>query len=257
MSHAWTALHPHWVRMSHGCVAQLLASGGAASAAGGPASGSSPWLSALAQPTRTIRAMSATRSSIAPMVPRSRENPALLVAVLQALEADRVARGPPVGLLGRGVLPDVGVGVLHPALEPGHHVLELPLLGALVLQPLVVRDDHAARVTEDVGDDVDALAEQDVLGLGVGRAVRALDHQLDLERLGLVDADLELERGRHEDVGLEREELLARDLGRALVVRDRAGLLDVLAELVRVDALAVGDVAADVADADHDGALLR
>ena len=43
----------------------------------------------------------------------------------------------------------------------------------------------------------------------------------------------------------------------ALVAGDRAGLVDVLAELVRVDALGVGDVAADVADADDDRALLR
>src|SRR5688572_3264004 len=158
MSHAWTELHPHCVRMSHGCVTQSLASAGGASAWGGasspPPASTSPPRSALAQPAaarqpkpRTIRATSADRC-IAPMVTRSRENPALLVAVLEALEADRVAGGPPVRLLGRGVLPDVGVGVLHPALEPGHHVLELPLLGALVLQPLVVRDDHAARVTE-------------------------------------------------------------------------------------------------------------
>ena len=54
------------------------------------------------------------------------------------------------------------------------------------------------------------LVEQDLLGLGVRRAVGALDHHLDLERLGLVHADLELERGGDEDVGVEREELLAR-----------------------------------------------
>src|SRR6185295_16973310 len=143
------------------------------------------------------------------------------------------------------------------ALQPVEHVLDVPLLGALVLQPLVVRDDDAARVAQDVGDDVDALAEQDILGLGIGRAVRALDDHLDLERLGLRNAELELEGGGHEDVGVEREELGALDLLCALVAGDRAGLADVLAELVRVDALGVGDVAAGVADADDHGALLR
>src|SRR6185369_7228619 len=68
----------------------------------------------------------------------SREDAALLVAVLQALQTDRVAGGAPVGLVRDRVLANVGVGRLHAALEAAEDVGELPLLGALVLQPLVV-----------------------------------------------------------------------------------------------------------------------
>src|SRR5262249_55821934 len=116
-----------------------------------------------------------SRSRGAPRGYSLREDAALAVAVLQALEANRVARGAPVGLVACNVVANAGPGLLHPALQPVEHVLQVPLLGALVLQPLVVRDDHAARVAQDVRDDVDALAEQDVLGLGIGRAVGALD----------------------------------------------------------------------------------
>src|SRR5688572_25649746 len=99
---------------------------------------------------RSARARTALQA-LSPLRRPLREDAALAVAVLQALEADRVARGAPVGLVLVHVVPHVGVGLLHPALEPIEHVLELPLLRPLVLQPLVVRDDHTARVAQDVG----------------------------------------------------------------------------------------------------------
>ena len=128
-------------------------------------------------------------------------------------------------LLLRGVLADRQVGALHALGQALLDLLEVPALGALVLQPLVVADDDAARVREDVGDEVDALLGEDRLGGGLGRAVGALDDELDVERLGLGDADLELERRRDEDVGVGREELLARDRLGARVAGDRAGAL--------------------------------
>ena len=60
-------------------------------------------------------------------------------------------------------------------------VVDLALLPAEVLHvlhPLEVRDDHAARVGEHVGDDVDALVVEDVVGGRSRRAVGALEQDL-------------------------------------------------------------------------------
>src|SRR5262245_24089404 len=140
-----------------------------------------------------------------------REDAALEVTALDPLEPDGVRRRAPVELALEREVAHMAEGALHAALEAGLDLFEVPTLRALVLQPLVVGDDDAARVREDVGDEIDTALLEHLLGLGVRRPVRALDDDLDLERLGLGDAELELERGRDEDVRLHREELVARD----------------------------------------------
>src|SRR6185312_2290211 len=59
-----------------------------------------------------------------------RPDAALVIAVLQLLEADRVRRRAPVGLVRCRVLPHALVRLLHAALEALLHLLERPLLAA-------------------------------------------------------------------------------------------------------------------------------
>src|SRR6185503_2027824 len=71
----------------------------------------------------------------------SREDAAFAVGLLEAVEGEGVAAGPPVVAGLRGELAHVAVGVRHLALEAVEDVLVLPALRALVLQPLEVGDD--------------------------------------------------------------------------------------------------------------------
>src|SRR4051794_32416313 len=91
-----------------------------------------------------IRAGYQTRSE------RLREDAALGVGLLDAAEADRVGSGAEVELALGGEVADLAVGALHALLELLLDLFQLPALGPLVLQPLVVRHHHAARVDQDV-----------------------------------------------------------------------------------------------------------
>src|SRR5579863_3196 len=176
----------------------------------------------------------ARRRKGGPGLPVLREYPALGVGLVDAVESDAHGGHAPVALLLRGPLGDRQERALHALAEALLDLLEVPSLGALVLQPLVVADDDTARVREDVGDEVDALLVDDGLGGGLRGAVRALDDELHVEGLRLGHADLELERRRDEDVGRRREEVGARDGLRRRVAVHRARLGHVLGQLERV-----------------------
>src|SRR5689334_11042845 len=96
--------------------------------------------------------------------PSLRKYPAFRVGLADALQRDAHRRHAPVALLGRRVLADLQVGALHSLGEALLDLLEVPALGPLVLQPLVVADDDAAGVRQDVRDDVDVLLAEDRLG---------------------------------------------------------------------------------------------
>src|SRR5439155_16976246 len=92
-----------------------------------------------------------------------------------------VGGGPPRGVA-RDV-PDDPVVRLDRLLEAAVHLDLAPVLHALVLDPLVVRDRHAARVGDDVRDQLDAALGEDAVALRRGRTVGALGNQLDLQAL--------------------------------------------------------------------------
>ena len=59
-----------------------------------------------------------------------------------------------------------------------------------VLHPLEVADRHAAGVADHVGHHQHAALGEDVVGLGRGRAVGALEHQLGADAAGALGGDL-------------------------------------------------------------------
>ena len=103
-----------------------------------------------------------------------------------------------------GDVADDGVVLLDGLLEAAVHLALGPVLEPLVLQPLVVRDGHAAGVADDVGDDVDLARHHHAVALAGGRAVRALGDELHLEPLRDVARDLLAERGGDADVRVDR-----------------------------------------------------
>src|ERR1022692_4080865 len=183
-----------------------------------------------------------------------RKYAALGVGAADALEGDGHRRHPPVAFLRGGVLADRQIGPLHPLGQPLLDLFQVPSLGALVLQPLVVADHHAAGIGEDVGDDVDLPVAEDRVRVGLGGAVGAFDDQLDVEGLRFFDADLQLQRRRDEDIGGRREEFRAGDRAGAGIADHRALLEHVFRELEAVDAVGVGDVPLPVTDRDQRGA---
>src|SRR5690606_30770538 len=182
--------------------------------------------------------------------PGSGEDAALVVGGLERLEGERVR-----GDAGREVLlareaHHAVVGADHAPLELRVDLLEVPGLAALVLDPLEVADRHAAGVRPHVRDHFDAALREDGFALRVDRAVRALGDEAGPRRRRLLRPDPVLGGSRNDDVGLEREELLARDLVAGAVAGDRAVVPDVIGELVRVEALGVVQVAGVIADRD-------
>src|SRR5262249_8424705 len=119
------------------------------------------------------------------------ENAPLGVSLLDALETDGVSGGAEIHFALARIVLHQGVGALHAAFELGLDLLEIPALGALVLQPLVVGDDDTAGVDQDVGQDVDTAIDEDLLGLGIGRPVGALSHHFAAEGARLFFADLQ------------------------------------------------------------------
>src|ERR1700687_3654634 len=103
------------------------------------------------------------------------EDPPLLDRGRHPLNGDderRLARGAVVGLRGRE--PKI-YRAPHVDLEAALHLVELPVEARTALDPLEVRDDHAAGVGEDVGDDRDAAIAQLAIGVTGHRTVRAFD----------------------------------------------------------------------------------
>src|SRR5580658_7374035 len=170
-----------------------------------------------------------------------RENLPFLVYRFDPLQRDAVRSHPHVALLDARVLAHLAVGALHCDLEASVHLFLRPHLGALVLHPLVVADRDAARVGENVGQNVHALLEEDALADLRARTVRALGDELHVEGPGLRLAHLVLEGARREDIRLGREELLARDRLAPRVAGDGSVDLDVVLQLVRVEPLGVVD----------------
>ena len=75
-----------------------------------------------------------------------------------------------------------------------------------VLDPLEVADRHAAGVAQDVRDQEHAVVVQDLVGLGRGRPVGRLGHDLGLDPMRVALRDLVLERGRHQDLAVELQD---------------------------------------------------
>ena len=146
-------------------------------------------------------------------------------------------------------------GAIHDALQAVVDAVLGPEEALHVLDPLEVADRHAAGVAQDVGDDEDAAVVQDLVGLRGGRPVGGLgdDLGLDLRRVGA--GDLVLERGGDEDVAVELEQLVVRDLVGAGEADDGAVLGLPGAHLGRIEAGCVVDAAGRVAHRDDHGTL--
>ncbi len=163
--------------------------------------------------------------------------------------------GPPVALAGGGVFADRQVGAFHALGQLLLDLFQVPDLGALVLQPLVVADADAARVGEDVGDHRDAPSPPGSARPGdrwgrwrprrrpcsAGRAPRPRR------------SPARGRRGRR-CRPRPRRTRLARDRLGAGVPGHAAGAAHVFGQLEGVDAVGVGDVALPVADRDQGGA---
>ena len=120
-----------------------------------------------------------------------------------------------------------------------------------VLHPLEVRDDHAAGVGHHVGDDVDVLVTEDLVGGRRSRAVGALEDHLALHPVSVLLVDHAAERRGDEDVARDRDQVRGRDLLAALEFGEPATLADVGVEPVGIDAALVADRAGRVGDSHH------
>src|SRR3954471_484520 len=171
------------------------------------------------------------------------------------LLADAVVRGGAARGVARDVADDAVIG-LDGLLETAVYLRLAPMLHALVLDPLVVADRHAAGVADDVGDQLDAALGQHAVALGSGGAVGAFRHQLALEPLGHRAVDLAAQRGRDADVGVHVPEIALGDLLRLRVPAHRPPevlrvLVDIGDEIVHVDAVGIEDGAARIVDGDQ------
>src|SRR5882724_11818997 len=176
---------------------------------------------------RPVRAARAAGRRLHPAVALLREALELVVR-LDALEREHHRGRPHVDLLpdrvpravvGRGParrvagdVADDAVVRLDGLLQTAVHLGLAPVLHALVLDPLVVADRHAAGVADDVGDQLDAALGQDAIAFRRGGAVRSFRDQLALEPLGHRPRDLPAQRGRDADVGLHVPQVRLGDL---------------------------------------------
>jgi hypothetical protein len=115
------------------------------------------------------------------------------------------------------------------------------------------RDDHAAGVGHHVGDDVDVLLAEDLVGGRGGGAVSALEDDLAVHVVGVLLVNHAAEGRRDEDVAGDRDEVGGRQRLPALELDQLASVVNVLVEGVRVDARVAADRPAGIGDADHLG----
>ena len=141
-------------------------------------------------------------------------------------------------------------GALHDDLELFVDLAFFPEKILQVLHPLEVADGDTAGVGQDVGNDEDALAVQDVVGHRRHRAVGRLGDDLGLDVRGVLGGDDVFKRRGNEDVALELEHFLVAEARGARQGHDRAVLLLVLDGLDGVEAARVDDAAPRVADGD-------
>ena len=78
-----------------------------------------------------------------------------------------------------------------------------------VLHPFEVRNGHAARVAEDIGNDEDVAAAKDLVRLRRGRPIRAFGENLTLNLGGVFAGDLAFESGGNQDRTGKRQQFLA------------------------------------------------
>ena len=79
-------------------------------------------------------------------------------------------------------LQDGGEGLAHLRLQPIVDFLLRPEIAVAILYPFEIGRGHAGAVRQDVGHDEDAVLVQVAVGVGIGRAVRAFDHDLGADR---------------------------------------------------------------------------
>ena len=167
-----------------------------------------------------------------------------------AVDREHVGCDAVIDAMGDGVLQDVVEAVDHDAIEALVDFFLGPEVAHAVLDPLEVAGGDAARVSEDVGDDEDVLAGENVVGDGGGGAVGALAKNAALEFGGVEAGDDVFSRGGDEDVAfLDEDVVLIEGLGSGEVV-DGAGAGLVLEEFGDVDAIGVVESAIELADAD-------
>ena len=103
-------------------------------------------------------------------------------------------------------------------------LLERPGDSRSVLGPFEVADDHAARIAQDVREDVDAVGTEDGVGVRRNRSVGRLGEDPRPNGVGICRRDLPLERREDEDVDIQPEQLLVVDRPRPGRPGDRAVL---------------------------------
>ena len=150
------------------------------------------------------------------------------------------------------MLPHAVERVAHLVLEAAADVVAVPEQAAEILHPLEVRDRDPAGVREYVREHRDPAPGEDRVRLQRGRAVRSLGDHPRLHARRVVTRDLVLERGEDEDVALQLEQLLVRDV-LALVLDERGvAVLDgMVVQRLDVEAVGVVDPAGDIGEADH------
>src|SRR5437588_5231316 len=122
-----------------------------------------------------------------------------------ALDPQLVGRRAQRNVALAGLLADLAVRALDDLPQPLVYLVLLPAEVLEVLDPLEVGDDDPARVGHHVGDDVDAIIGQDVVGRRRGRAVCALYDDPAGEPVGVLLVDHPAQRGRDEDLARRLE----------------------------------------------------
>gem|GEM_PF-3614968 len=112
-----------------------------------------------------------------------------------AVDGQHVGSDAVVDTVSDGVLQDVVEAVDHDAVEALVDFVLGPEVAHAVLDPLEVAGGDAAGVGEDVGDDEDAFAGEDVVGDGGGGAVGSFAEDAALEFPGIVAGDDVFSRG--------------------------------------------------------------
>src|SRR5215210_6535455 len=119
--------------------------------------------------------------------------------------------------------PRLGERARDDVVQLGVHLRFLPEVLLQPLYPLEVRDDDAAGVREDVREHEDSAVLQNAVRLRRHRPVGALADDSGPDLVGVVTGDHLLEGARREDVALQEEKLVVRDLVAAVEPLERPG----------------------------------